>query len=61
MQEFKAAAASEKEKLPDFAEQALKQMKDHSYTMEMKERSVNRIVCYGIAFAGKDACVRISR
>lgn len=36
-------------------------MKDRSYTMEMKERAVNRIVCYGIAFAGKDACVRISR
>ena len=57
--EFKAAAASDKEKLQDLAEEALQQIEDRSYKTDMQERGIQNIVCYGIAFAGKDACVKI--
>lgn len=57
--EFKAAAVSEKEKLPLLAEDALHQIEDLSYKTEMQERGISNIVCYGIAFAGKKAIVKI--
>ena len=57
LMEFKATSASDKEKLPDLAEEALQQIEDRSYKTEMQERGINNIVCYGIAFAGKDAPV----
>ena len=43
------------------ADKALEQIKDRSYRTELEERGVSNIVCYGIAFSGKEACVRTSR
>jgi len=59
LMEFKAASASDKEKLPGLAEEALQQIEDRSYKTEMQNRGINNIVCYGIAFAGKDALVKL--
>ena len=61
LMEFKATSASDKEKLPDLAEEALQQIEDRSYKTEMQERGINNIVCYGIAFAGKDALVKLQQ
>ena len=61
LMEFKAASASEKEKLQILAEEALQQIEDRSYKTEMQERGINNIVCYGIAFAGKDALVKLQQ
>ena len=59
LMEFKAASASDKERLPDLAEEALRQIDDRAYKTEMQDRGVEKIVCYGIAFAGKDASVKM--
>lgn len=59
--EFKAASASEKEKLPNLADEALQQIEDRAYKTEMKERGISNIVSYGIAFAGKEVCVKIEK
>lgn len=59
--EFKVASASEKEKLPNLADEALQQIEDHAYKTEMKERGISNIVSYGIAFAGKEVCVKIEK
>ncbi len=59
--EFKAAAAAEKEKLPVLADEALNQIEDRSYRTEMLEQGISDIVCYCIAFAGKEACVKIRK
>ncbi|MEE3393838.1 MAG: AAA family ATPase [Lachnospiraceae bacterium] len=61
LMEFKAAAASDKEKLPDLAKEALRQIDDRSYKTEMQERGIRNIVYYGISFAGKDTCVKIRK
>ncbi|MEE3420219.1 MAG: PD-(D/E)XK nuclease domain-containing protein [Lachnospiraceae bacterium] len=59
LMEFKAASASDKEKLSALADTALKQIDDRSYRTEMQGRGIQNIVCYGIAFAGKEACVKM--
>lgn len=61
LMEFKAVPASEKEKLPELAEEALVQVEDKNYRKELEDRGVGEIVRYGIAFSGKHAEVRIKR
>jgi len=61
LMEFKAVSASEKEKLPDLAEEALLQTEDKEYQRDLEERDVTDIVRYGIAFSGKDVEVKMTR
>ena len=61
LMEFKAVSASEKEKLPDLAEEALSQTEDKEYQRDLEERGVTDIVRYGIAFSGKDVEVKMTR
>lgn len=51
--EFKAVKAGEKDKLAKLAAEGLIQIRDNKYDIDMKERGINRIVKYGIAFSGK--------
>ena len=60
LMEFKAVPASEKEKLSDLAEEALRQTADREYHRDLEDRGVKNIVRYGIAFSGKNVEVRIS-
>ena len=59
LMEFKAVSASEKDRLPELAEEALVQVKDKNYQRELEDRGVSEIVRYGIAFSGKNAEVRM--
>lgn len=61
LMEFKAVSASEKEKLPDLAEEALFQTEDKEYQRDLEERGATEIVRYGIAFSGKDVEVKMTR
>ena len=61
LMEFKAVSASEKEKLPDLAEEALSQTEDKEYQRDLEERGVTDIVRYGIAFSGKNVEVKMTR
>ena len=61
LMEFKAVSASEKEKLPDLAEEALVQTEVKEYQRDLEERGVTDIVRYGIAFSGKDVEVKMTR
>ena len=61
LMEFKAVSASEKDKLPDLAEEALAQTEDKKYPSDLEDRGVSDIVRYGIAFSGKNVEVRIAR
>jgi hypothetical protein len=61
LMEFKAVSASEKEKLPDLAEEALLQTEVKEYQRDLEERGVTDIVRYGIAFSGKDVEVKMTR
>ena len=61
LMEFKAVSVSEKNKLPELAEEALAQTEDKNYQRDMEDRGVSDIVRYGIAFSGKNAEVRIAR
>lgn len=58
LMEFKTAAVSEKDKLAALAEEAVSQIKRRRYTQEMEERGIHRIICYGIAFSGKNVEVK---
>ena len=59
LMEFKAS--SEKEKLSELAENALKQITEKEYYRELEHRGVRNIVMYGISFSGKDVFVKLSR
>ncbi|MDO4961155.1 MAG: AAA family ATPase [Eubacteriales bacterium] len=59
--EFKTAKADEKNNLAAMAEEALDQITDRAYESDMRERGVIKIVCYGIAFAGKQVEVHVKR
>ena len=56
--EFKSAKAGEKAELSSLAETALTQIRARAYETEMRERGITNIVCYGIAFAGKQIEVK---
>ena len=61
LMEFKAVSSSEKDKLPELAEDALDQTKDRNYARDLEERGISDIVRYGIAFSGKNVEVRVER
>lgn len=49
--EFKAI--KEEKELSDSAKEALKQMKDRNYDIDLKDRGIKNVSKYGIAFCGK--------
>lgn len=51
--EFKAVSGSDKTDLTELADAALEQIDDQNYAQEMKDRGVQSIIKYGIAFSGK--------
>lgn len=57
LMEFKAVPAAEKENLDSVAEEALVQINRQRYAQELKERGIQKITYYGIAFAGKNVKV----
>jgi hypothetical protein len=61
LMEFKAVSASEKDKLPELAEEALVQTEDKNDQRDLEERGVSAVVRYGIAFSGKNVEVRMAR
>ena len=60
LMEFKAVPASEKDTLPELAEEALAQTEDKIYRRDLEDRGVSNIVRYGIAFSGKNVEVRVA-
>lgn len=61
LMEFKAAPASEKDKIARMAEEALAQTEEKKYQRDLEDRGVSDIVRYGIAFSGKQVEVRMAR
>lgn len=61
LMEFKAAPASEKDKIARMAEEALAQTEEKNYQRDLEDRGVSDIVRYGIAFSGKQVEVRMAR
>jgi hypothetical protein len=61
LMEFGAVSASEKDKLPELAEEALVQTEDKNDQRDLEDRGVRAVVRYGIAFSGKNAEVRMAR
>jgi hypothetical protein len=61
LMEFKAVSVSEKDKLPELAEEALVQTENRNYQEDLEDRGISEIVRYGIAFSGKNVEVRIAR
>ncbi len=59
--EFKAGASAEQNALERLADEALSQIDERQYTEDLKDRGVNDIVRYGIAFSGKNAAVKTRR
>ena len=55
LMEFKIAKSSDKDKLLYLANEALQQISEKQYDVEMKDRGITDISKYGIAFAGKHA------
>lgn len=51
--------ADSESELPAKAEEALTQIRTHDYADELKAREAEPMHCYGIAFWGKMACVRM--
>ena len=56
--EFKAVSSTEKKSLSEIASEAIAQIDRLSYTQELNERGISRIVRYGIAFSGKNVEVK---
>lgn len=55
--EFKVGKDYDQEKLEKLSKEAVKQMIDKKYTVDMAERGVKEIQLYGIAFSGKNVSV----
>jgi len=53
VKEFKAVPGSDKTDLTELADAALAQIDHQNYVREMKDRGIQSIVKYGIAFSGK--------
>ena len=56
--ELKAGKDCNEEQLAKFAENALNQINERRYDVEMSAMGVKEIVKYGIAFSGKNVCVK---
>ena len=56
--ELKAGKDCNEEKLAGLASNALNQINDRMYYIEMKSQSVEKVLKYGIAFSGKKVCIK---
>ncbi|MBR2403423.1 MAG: PD-(D/E)XK nuclease domain-containing protein [Lachnospiraceae bacterium] len=56
--ELKAEKNCTEEQLDELAENALKQINDRQYHVEMSAQDVKEILQYGIAFSGKSASIK---
>lgn len=56
--ELKAGKDCKEGQLEELAESALNQINDRQYCVEMNAQGVNEILKYGIAFSGKDVCIK---
>jgi hypothetical protein len=56
--EFKKAGADRPETLEESAENALKQIIDKQYDVELGSRGIQNILKLGIAFKGKQVCIK---
>ena len=56
--EVKAGKNCSEEQLEKLADAALKQINERRYNSEMASHGVDKILRYGIAFSGKDTCVK---
>lgn len=56
--ELKAGKDCREEQLSDLAKAALNQIDDRQYYVEMNAQGVQGILMYGIAFSGKDVCIK---
>ena len=52
--------AESEDELAAKAEEALAQIQSHDYANELKAREANPLRCFGMAFCGKTACVRMA-
>ena len=52
--------AESEDELAAKAEEALAQIQTHDYANELKAREANPLRCFGMAFCGKTACVRMA-
>ena len=52
--------AEREDELPAKAEEALAQIQSHDYADELKAREAQPLHCFGMAFYGKTACVRMA-
>ncbi len=59
--EVKAAKECEEEKLKKLAENAISQMDERQYYVEMNANGIEEILKYGIAFSGKNVCIKAER
>ena len=57
LMEFKSADTEEQ--LPDKAKEALRQIEDKQYETEFSKRNISAVWKYGIAFCGKQICVKM--
>jgi len=57
--ELKAGKNADSEKLDELTRLALQQIRSKKYETEMCRMGINNIVCYGVAFCGKQVRVRI--
>ena len=55
--EFKVGKDYDQEKLEKLSKEAVEQMIDKKYTVDMAERGIKEIQLYGIAFSGKSVSV----
>ena len=56
--EVNAGKNCSEEQLEKLADAALKQINERRYNSEMTSHGVDKILRYGIAFSGKDTCVK---
>ena len=56
--EFKAAEDADESKLSELADDAVKQIKDRQYAVELLTEGVSDVQLYGISFSRKKATVK---
>ena len=61
LMELKAERSVREDVLELLAANALKQIGDRRYHMEMENQGVHRILCLGIAFSGKRVVIKAER
>ena len=59
--EIKSEKDSSEEELEKLADLALEQIKKRQYSAELEALGVKEVLHYGIAFSGKQVCIRAER